>query len=79
MMPERMRRRPNGHAQQAKRVPREAPAPSPLDVIPSQAEMMEQPVLAPMFFCPAWPGCQAEFADLDAQKQHIRRHAHARP
>ena len=58
-------------------MPREAPALSPSDILPSPAAEAEQPVKVPVLHCPAWPGCRAEFQDEKAQKHHIQRHAHA--
>lgn len=78
MISGRKRGRPNGHAEQARRVPTEAPALSPSDILPSLVVVAEQPVIESIFFCPAWPGCQAEFADEESRKQHVKRHAHAR-
>lgn len=69
-----MRRR-GGVSESPTRQLEETPTLSPSEQ--PQQQIAEQPLIRPEFYCPAWPSCNATFTDSEAQRQHIRRHAHA--
>lgn len=51
--------------------------PAPLLSPASPGQVETPPVMASPLRCPAWPGCQAVFAEEFTRTAHIRRHAHA--